>query len=98
MNDEIIIYKSEDGVVKVDVLFADETVWLTQFQMSELFQRDVSVISRHISNVFLEGELDEKSNLHFLQIANSDKRGKEKSEIPIFYQGINRKINLFYYV
>ena len=60
MNDEIVIYKSEDGIIKVDVLFADETVWLTQRQMSELFQRDISVISRHISNVFQEGELDEE--------------------------------------
>lgn len=46
---------------------------LTQAQMVELFQRDVSVISRHINKVFKEGELERKSNLHFLQIANSDK-------------------------
>lgn len=59
MNDEIVIYKSEDGVIKVDVLFDDETVWLTQDQMSSLFQRDKSVISRHIRNIFDEGELDE---------------------------------------
>lgn len=59
MNDEIVIYKSEDGIIKVDVLFADETVWLTQDQMSSLFQRDKSVISRHIRNIFDEGELDE---------------------------------------
>lgn len=51
----------------------EETVWLTQAQMVELFQRDVSVISRHINNIFKEGELDKKSNLHFMQIANSDK-------------------------
>ena len=60
MNDEIIIYKSEDGIVKLDVLFSNETVWLTQEQMSVLFQRDKSVISRHIQNVFEEKELDEK--------------------------------------
>ena len=59
MNDEIVIYKSEDGVIKLDVLFSDETVWLTQEQMSILFQRDKSVISRHIKNVFEEGELRE---------------------------------------
>ncbi len=59
MNDEIIIYKSKDGIIKVDVLFADETVWLTQEQMSVLFQRDKSVISRHIRNIFEEGELQE---------------------------------------
>ena len=72
-HDEIVIYQSEDGLVKVDVLFENETVWLTQQQMSLLFQKDISVISRHIRNIFDEGELDEKSNLHFLQIPNSDR-------------------------
>lgn len=60
MNDEIIIYKNEDGLIKVDVLFANETVWLTQEQMSVLFQRSKSVISRHIKNIFDEGELKEE--------------------------------------
>lgn len=73
MNDEIVIYKSEDGVIKVDVLFADETVWLSQSQMSELFQRDRTVITKHINNVFDEGELQTESNVHFLHVANSDK-------------------------
>ena len=50
-----------------------ETVWLNQTQMTLLFQRDVSVISRHIRNIFEEGELQKECNLHFLQIANSDK-------------------------
>lgn len=90
MNDEIIIYKSEDGVIKVDVLFADETVWLTQSQMSELFQRDISVISRHIGNVFHDGELAEESNLHFLQIANSDK--------PVKYYSLDVIISVGYRV
>ncbi len=72
-HDEMVIYQSEDGSVKVDVLFENETVWLTQQQMSLLFQKDISVISRHIRNIFDEGELDEKSNLHFLQIPNSDR-------------------------
>ncbi len=72
-HDEIVIYQSEDGLIKVDVLFENETVWLTQQQMSLLFQKDISVISRHIKNIFEEGELDEKSNLHFLQIPNSDR-------------------------
>lgn len=90
MNDEIIIYKPEDGVIKVDVLFADETVWLTQSQMSELFQRDISVISRHIGNVFHDGELAEESNLHFLQIANSDK--------PVKYYSLDVIISVGYRV
>ncbi len=57
MNDEIIIYKSDDGVIKVDVLFSDETVWLTQNQMSELFCKSKSTINEHIQNVYSEGEL-----------------------------------------
>ena len=73
-HDEIVIYQSEDGQVKVDVLFENETVWLTQQQMSMLFQKDRTVITRHISNIFSEGELDEKSNVHFLHIANSKGR------------------------
>lgn len=72
-DNQIIIYQTEDGQTKIDVTVEKETVWLTQSQMAELFQRDISVISRHIKNIFEEGELDEKSNLHFLQIANSDK-------------------------
>jgi len=72
-HDEIVIYQTDDGQVKVDVLFENETVWLTQQQMRILFQKDISVISRHIKNIFEEGELDEKSNLHILQIPYSDK-------------------------
>lgn len=51
----------------------NETVWMTQAQMAELFQRDRSVISKHIKNVFAEHEVDEKSNVHYLHIATSDK-------------------------
>ena len=50
----------------------DETMWLTQAQMTKLFDRDIGVISRHIKNVF-EEEIDERSNLQKVQIANSDK-------------------------
>ena len=71
MKNEIIIFETEDKSVSLPVTMENETVWLTQAQMVSLFQRDVSVISRHVKNVFKEGEVDEKSNLHFLQIANS---------------------------
>lgn len=70
---EIIIYQASDGQTSIDVRLENETVWLTQAQLIELFQRDQSVISRHIKNVFKEKEVDEKSNMHFLHIANSDK-------------------------
>ena len=56
---EIIIYQSEDGNVQLDVRLQDETVWLTQDQLSILFGKAKSTISEHISNIFDEGELDE---------------------------------------
>ncbi|MBD5403906.1 MAG: virulence RhuM family protein [Treponema sp.] len=57
-NQHFIIFKTEDNTIEVDVLFEDETVWLTLDQMSTLFDRDKSTVSRHIKNVFEEGELD----------------------------------------
>ena len=59
-NTELIIYTTDDGVTKVEATFDGDTVWLSQEQMGELFQRDKSTISRHIRNIFAEGELDEK--------------------------------------
>lgn len=56
----IIIYQSADGSVKVDCRLAAETVWLNQLQISQLFGRDKSVVNRHINNILKEGELDEK--------------------------------------
>ena len=69
---QIVVYQPNE-TVRLDVRLENETVWLTQAQLCELFQRDVSVISRHIKNIFNEGELEKESNLHFLQIANSDR-------------------------
>ena len=54
---EMIIYQTQDGLTKIDVAFDDDTVWLSLEQMAKLFQRDKSVISRHIRNIFAEGEL-----------------------------------------
>jgi len=73
MSSEILIYQTEDGQTKIQTRFENETVWLTQEQIVVLFQRDQSVISRHIKNVFDEGELDRESNMQKLHIANSDK-------------------------
>jgi len=70
---ELILYQSDDGQAAVDVRLKHETVWLTQAQMVKLFQRDQSVISRHVNNVFKEGELPRKSNMQKRHIANSDK-------------------------
>ena len=72
-NNSFIMYSTVDGDTKINVKIENGTVQLTQSQMSELFQRDRSVITKHIANIFKEGELDEKSNVQILHIANSDK-------------------------
>ena len=59
MGSEIIIYQTEDGHTKIDVKFEDETVWLTQAQLCELYQTSKSNISEHIKHIFEEGELEE---------------------------------------
>ena len=69
---EIVLFETEDKEIRLSVPIENETVWLSQTQMVELFDRDQSVISRHINNSFDE-EVDKGSNMHFLHIANSDK-------------------------
>uniref|UniRef100_N2A1Z6 Bro-N domain-containing protein n=1 Tax=Eubacterium plexicaudatum ASF492 TaxID=1235802 RepID=N2A1Z6_9FIRM len=84
---DIIIYQTEDGLTKIDVSMQDETVWLTQEQMAELFQRDKSTISRHIKNIFAEGELNEK--VVVAEFATTSQHGamegKTQSNITKFY-------------
>ena len=70
---EIVKFVDNGFELEVNVSPEENTVWLSQAEMSMLFDRDISVISRHIKNVLSEGECDEKSNLHFLQIPSSDK-------------------------
>lgn len=70
---DVVIYQAEDGKILLDVQLEQETVWLSQSQMVVLFGRDQSVVSRHIRNVFKEGELEEKSNMQKMHIANSDR-------------------------
>lgn len=59
--DSLLLYESQDGTIKIDVHFEDETVWLTLDQMASLFSRDKSTISKHIKNIFTEGELAQQS-------------------------------------
>jgi hypothetical protein len=87
---DFILFKTEDEKISVDVRFEDETVWLTQEQMAKLFERDRSVIVKHIANIFSEGELEEKSNVQFLHIAKSDK--------PVKFYNLNVIISVGYRV
>lgn len=69
----IVLFQSQDGQIRLEVKQASETVWLRQEQIAELFGKDVSGVSRHISKIFKDGELDEESNLQKMQIPFSDK-------------------------
>ncbi len=73
MTSAIQIYAAANGQLTLDVRLEGETVWLTQEQMGQLFERERSVVTKHIRNVFAEGELVENSNVQNLHIAGSDK-------------------------
>lgn len=70
---EIVLFETEDKEIKLEVPVEQDTVWLTQAQMTELFSVDRTVITRHVNNVFREGELERESNVQKMHIANSDK-------------------------
>lgn len=71
--EELVLFESGDGSVSLPVQVEEDTVWLTQAQMTVLFEKDQSVISRHINNAFKEGEVDRESNMQNLHISSSDR-------------------------
>lgn len=73
MATEIMIFETKDNEIKLTVPVENETVWLTQAQMTELFQVDRTVITRHVNNVFKENELLRKRNVQKMHIPNSDR-------------------------
>lgn len=79
-NSEILLYQTEDGQTKIDVRLEDETVWLSQAQMVELFQTTKQNISLHIKNVFEEGELQEISTVKdYLTVQTEGKREVQRN-------------------
>src|SRR5690554_2938487 len=72
MSSEILIYKNPDGNIKIDVRLENETVWLTQEQMQNLFGKSKATISEHIKNVFEEGELDKDAVVRNFRTTASD--------------------------
>lgn len=79
-NSKMIIYTTEDGLVKIETTFNSETVWLSWDQMSSLFQRDKSIISRHIKNVYEEGELIREATVaNFATVQNEGGRQVERN-------------------
>ncbi len=90
---EIVIYQADDGDTKIDVRFVDETVWLTQAQLCDLYQTSKSNISEHIKNIFDEGELDEKSVVRKFRTTAAD--GKNYN---VLYYNLDMIISLGYRV
>ncbi len=82
MNNSIEIYRSQDGSVQLNVKLENETVWLTQSQMAELFGRDRTVIARHINNCYKEGELDK--NITCAKFAHMGKDQDQKYETAMY--------------
>lgn len=87
---EIVMYQTKDGKTSIEVTLGDESVWLRQEQIAELFGRDRTGITKHINNVFKENELEEESNVQNLHIANSDK--------PVKYYNLDVIISVGYRV
>ncbi len=84
---EILFYTADDGKTKLQVRLEQDTVWLTQVQMSELFQKDRTVVTKHIAKIFKEGELNEESNVQKMHIANSDKTVKHFLNLILMNHG-----------
>ncbi len=95
-NSELIIYTTEDGLTKVDVTFDNDTVWLSLDQMANLFQRDKSTISRHIKNVFEEGELLKDSTV--AKFATVQTEGSRQVERMIEFYNLDVIISVGYRV
>ena len=84
MENNIIVYQTEDGALKIDVKLEDETVWLTQQQMAELYQTSRTNVVEHIKNIYAEGELDQNSTCrNFRQVRTEGSRTVERN-IPFY--------------
>ncbi|HEH9636589.1 TPA: virulence RhuM family protein, partial [Pasteurella multocida] len=81
MNNQIQLYTSKDGKIALQVSFEQETVWLTQAQMAELFTKDVRTINEHIGNVFSEGELERDPTIRKFRIVRQEGNRQVSREI-----------------
>ena len=93
---EMLIYQTEDGLTKIDVSMQDETVWLSLEQMADLFQRDKSTISKHIKNIFEDGELVRESTV--AKFATVQNEGNRQVERTIDYYNLDVIISVVYRV
>ena len=83
-NSEILIYQSENGVTKISVTFMDETVWLSQQQMAELFQTPRTNVVEHIKHIYEEGELEEESTCRKFRQVRKEGNREVSRELPFY--------------
>ena len=95
-NSEILIYQNSEGSIKIDVRLEEESVWLTQAQLCELFQKSKATISEHIKNVFEEGELDASATVRNFRTVQTE--GKREVERAIDYYNLDVIISVGYRV
>jgi hypothetical protein len=95
-NSEILIYQNSEGSIKIDVRLEDESVWLTQAQLCELFQKSKATISEHIKNVFEEGELDQNSTVRNFRTVQTE--GNRQVERAIDFYNLDVIISVGYRV
>lgn len=95
-NSNIIMYTTEDGLTKIEVTFENDTVWLSLEQMAELFQRDKSTVSRHIKNIFVEGELKQEATV--AKFATVQTEGNRQVTRDIEYYNLDVIISVGYRV
>ncbi len=83
-NSQIVIYKDHDGNIKIDVRFDGDTVWLTQKLIAELFAVNVPAISKHLNNIYEEGELQKEATVSILEIVQKEKGRKVKRNVEFY--------------
>ena len=86
---EVVLYQPND-TTRLEVRLEQETVWLTQDQISVLFGKDRYVITKHNNKIFDQGELDQESNVHFLHITNFDKKWKQRNAFQFGFSSTKR--------
>ena len=84
MNSEILLYQTEDGLTKIEVALENETVWLTQRQMAELFQKDSDTIGLHIRNIYKEVELNELTTTEKNPVVQQEGARTVKRELTFY--------------
>ena len=81
---KFVIYENEEGKVNIDVILKDETIWLTQKSMAELFDVNIPAINKHLNNIYIEGELNKESTISKMEIVQNEGNRSVKRNIEFY--------------